>query len=179
MFDVSNILATEGLKWENEGGVTLHLLENNPKDKIFTSNEKKIVRLLESLNSLEVETMRDLTPNSWNNIDEVDIVRQIFDGGSFAILATVNEAVAGIGIVGSWLHNGDYGGSIHYLIVEKKYRGSGIGRAILDKILHIAKERDFEYIGLGHNALNDKAAKLYDSLGFKPTYISRELVLRR
>jgi len=59
--------------------------------------------------------------------------------------------------------------NIHDIIVHQNYRGKGIGRKLLEKIIEIAEERNYCKITLEVREDNLPAKKLYDDLGFKDT----------
>jgi ribosomal protein S18 acetylase RimI-like enzyme len=56
---------------------------------------------------------------------------------------------------------------IHDIAVLKEYRGLGIGRKLLEKVIEIANERDYCKVTLEVREDNEKAKHLYKSLGFK------------
>ncbi|MGP7815602.1 GNAT family N-acetyltransferase [Niallia sp. 01092] len=57
-------------------------------------------------------------------------------------------------------------GSVLSFFVEKDYRGRGIGRGLLEKVISIAKLYHIEQLLLSVVATNDNAIQLYESLGF-------------
>lgn len=58
---------------------------------------------------------------------------------------------------------------IHDIIVQKEYRGYGVGRKLMEKCITLAKERGYCKITLEVRDDNVKAKVLYESLGFKDT----------
>ena len=57
--------------------------------------------------------------------------------------------------------------NIHDIIVDQAYRGSGIGRKLMEKCVDIAKERTYCKVTLEVRSDNYPAQMLYKSLGFK------------
>jgi ribosomal protein S18 acetylase RimI-like enzyme len=57
--------------------------------------------------------------------------------------------------------------NIHDVVVLKQFRGMGIGRALLQKIIAIAQERDYCKVTLEVRDDNQNAQGLYKSLGFR------------
>lgn len=55
---------------------------------------------------------------------------------------------------------------IHDLIVYKDFRGKGLGRKLMEKLVDISKERDYCKITLEVREDNKSAQTLYQSLGF-------------
>ena len=58
--------------------------------------------------------------------------------------------------------------NIHDFAVLPGFRSRGIGRALLTEVEHRARERDCCRITLEVNDSNDRAKKLYESVGFGP-----------
>lgn len=58
---------------------------------------------------------------------------------------------------------------IHDVIVQKEYRGFGIGRKLLDKCIEISRERKYCKVTLEVRDDNALAKSLYKSLGFADT----------
>jgi ribosomal protein S18 acetylase RimI-like enzyme len=59
--------------------------------------------------------------------------------------------------------------NIHDLVVYKKYRNKGLGRAILEKIIALARERGCCKVTLEVRIDNAKAQGLYRNIGFQDT----------
>jgi ribosomal protein S18 acetylase RimI-like enzyme len=57
--------------------------------------------------------------------------------------------------------------NVHDIAVNKEFRGMGIGRKMLERVIEIAKERDYCKVTLEVRDDNDNAKHLYQSLGFK------------
>lgn len=53
------------------------------------------------------------------------------------------------------------------IVVNKKYRGMGIGTALLEAMCQTAADAGFHQIGLNVDVANPKAKKLYSNIGFK------------
>lgn len=60
---------------------------------------------------------------------------------------------------------------IAYLAVNKEYRNRGIGRLLIEKLLHIAKALHISDIKLEVETDNIPAVHLYESFGFKVTEV--------
>lgn len=58
-------------------------------------------------------------------------------------------------------------GRIEDVIIDEKYRGQGLGRGVMEKLIAIAKEKSIRLIDLTSNPKRTTARKLYESLGFE------------
>lgn len=58
-------------------------------------------------------------------------------------------------------------GRIEDIIIDEKYRGKGLGRKLLEKLISIADEKKLSHIYLTCRPERVAARKLYESLGFK------------
>lgn len=59
--------------------------------------------------------------------------------------------------------------NIHDVVILKEYRGKGLGKKLLERIIEIAEERNYCKITLEVREDNENAKKLYNKLGFKDT----------
>ena len=69
--------------------------------------------------------------------------------------------------------------SINELAVDKEFRGSGIGTALMKKIEDWALENDINIVQLNVWEFNKKAKTLYEKLGFKTIQCQMEKVLSK
>jgi ribosomal protein S18 acetylase RimI-like enzyme len=60
-----------------------------------------------------------------------------------------------------------YIGKIEDMVVDKKYRGQGLGKRLIKELLKIAKNKKISSINLTSNPERMEARKLYESMGFK------------
>ncbi len=69
-------------------------------------------------------------------------------------------------------------GFVYDIFVEKKARGKGIGKLLLEKGEDYCRKRGYNRIALMVSASNDSAIRLYNRAGFKPEqmYLAKELV---
>ncbi|WP_297464290.1 ribosomal protein S18-alanine N-acetyltransferase [Thermococcus sp.] len=71
-----------------------------------------------------------------------------------------------IGYVMAYLRP-DLEGHIMSIAVDPSYRGNGIGSALLTEVIERLINRGARYIGLEVRVSNERAIKLYESLGFR------------
>lgn len=68
-------------------------------------------------------------------------------------------------------------GYIHDLLVVESARGTGVGEALLNRAVDWLRERRMPRVVLGTAARNDKARRLFERRGFRPTMIEMTLEL--
>ncbi len=57
-------------------------------------------------------------------------------------------------------------GVVEDVIVDKNYRGQGLGRKLMNELIGIGKKENLAFITLTSNPKRESARKLYQSLGF-------------
>ena len=77
----------------------------------------------------------------------------------------------------SWKDLRDECGFIHDLVVSEAARGGGIGEALLDAAVEWLREQGMPRVVLGTAAQNDRAQRLFERRGFRPTMIEMTLEL--
>jgi ribosomal protein S18 acetylase RimI-like enzyme len=87
---------------------------------------------------------------------------------SFVLFATIEETVVGMAtcFINFSTFNIKPYLNIHDLIVMKELRGIGVGTALLNRCIAIAKERNYCKITLEVRDDNEKAQSVYRKLGF-------------
>ena len=65
---------------------------------------------------------------------------------------------------------------IHLLGVGKAYRGQGLGQAMVKIFIHVAEELGYPNMFIMVSKFNHRAKKLYESLGFQPQCLLRDLM---
>jgi len=58
-------------------------------------------------------------------------------------------------------------GSVEDVIVDKNYRGQGLGRKLMNELIEIGEKENSAFITLTSNPKREAARRLYQSLGFK------------
>jgi GNAT superfamily N-acetyltransferase len=77
----------------------------------------------------------------------------------------------------SWKDLRDECGFIHDLLVGDAARGGGIGEALLDAAIEWLREQGMPRVALGTAAQNERARRLFERRGFRPTMIEMMLEL--
>lgn len=70
-----------------------------------------------------------------------------------------------LGFAGIWVSPVDC--QITNIVVKKDSRNQGIGSILLEKLIEVAKETEFDVLGLEVSEKNIPAIKLYEKYGFK------------
>ena len=70
-----------------------------------------------------------------------------------------------LGFAGIWISPVDC--QITNIVVKKIYRNQGIGSRLLEKLIEVAKETEFDVLSLEVNEKNESAIKLYEKYGFE------------
>jgi GNAT superfamily N-acetyltransferase len=81
------------------------------------------------------------------------------------LVAWDGDQVAGAAI--NVIHEGVWG-EADDLFVRRPWRKQGLGRALIVGSLHLFKTRGLAVVGVGVNAENAPAVRLYESVGFRP-----------
>jgi len=77
----------------------------------------------------------------------------------------------------SWKDLRDECGFVHDLLVSDAARGGGIGEALLDVAIEWLRELGMPRVVLGTAAQNDRARRLFERRGFRPTMVEMTLEL--
>lgn len=77
----------------------------------------------------------------------------------------------------SWKDLRDECGYIHDLLTDDPARGRGVGEALLDAAIGWLNDRGMPRVVLGTAAKNERARKLFERRGFRPTMV--EMTLER
>lgn len=75
-----------------------------------------------------------------------------------------------IGIISVWVHPAEFGqGALMQMWVDPAARGFGIGRALVEAAVDRARELGITTLGLHVTVGNDRATRLYESMGWAVT----------
>jgi len=77
----------------------------------------------------------------------------------------------------SWKDLRDECGFVHDLVVSEAARGGGIGEALLDAAIEWLREQGMPRVVLGTAAQNNRAQRLFERRGFRPTMVEMTLEL--
>lgn len=76
-------------------------------------------------------------------------------------------SIAGIALMGTYQVISGHKGWIEDVVVDENYRGQGIGRLLVEKLLEVAREKRLSEVLLFSAPHRKAAISLYTSLGFQ------------
>ncbi len=91
-------------------------------------------------------------------------------------VATVDEWIVGHGALR--IYREERRGHIFHLIIDRQWRGQGIGRRLITAVESAGRKRGLEHFTLYVNPANDAAIKLYSKLGYQPVDTRRKNTLK-
>lgn len=139
---------------------------------------------LEEGNDLEIMKIVDMTLSDFELIKEnlisdfddfwnENILRQeLLNENRKYVVAKENNDVLGFAGVSICENEAE----LMNIVVKKNNRGSGIGKALLEKIIEILKSEKIEVLKLEVNSKNNVAFKLYSSLDFEVVRSKKKLL---
>ncbi len=77
------------------------------------------------------------------------------------------EKIVGMGTLVFLRVPGGFHARIEDVVVDEAYRGQGIGRKIMERLIALARKKKAEYVELTSRPSRIAANKLYQSIGFK------------
>ncbi len=92
-----------------------------------------------------------------------NIIARCERGLAWGLVALTEEHAVGYGQLMRWGRRGE----ISDLVVGEAWRGQGIGTAIVQRLLEIAREQGMGEVEIGAASSNPRAAALYQRLGFE------------
>ena len=120
----------------------------------------------------KVDLPEDVTAETWKRILDADVPM-------FARLAVSGRSVSGFSI--STLHPSTWTSGLNCyledLFVDPDIRGRGIGRALIDDLLSMAKQKGWSRLYWHTNAANETARRLYDRYVEADDFVRYRLVL--
>lgn len=132
------------------------------------SNSDHLTALAELTNHYMADPMGGVTP--LNKIQQLRLVDGLANHPTAEVLlAVINDKAVGLAtcfvnfstfLVKPYLY-------VHDIVVLKEYRGQGVGKAMLNKLVEISKERNYGKITLEVRDDNLVAQSIYKSFGFE------------
>lgn len=120
---------------------------------ITESLQTEVKTLFEELNAAIVQRPLETLP-----LDNEHLVLAI---------CRIDEKIAGMASMATYTVISGYKGMVEDVVVAAEYRGKGIGRALMEKLLLEAQRLQLTEVLLFSGHHREAAIKLYTSLGFK------------
>ena len=117
-----------------------------------------------------LEALRSLLPQLNPQLPELtmDRLRSVIDDPAATLLVVHDEgAVVGVAIVLVYTTPSWRKGRIEDVILDERVRGRGVGKALVQRCVDLARERGAEVVELQSNRKREIANRLYPSLGFE------------
>jgi len=103
-----------------------------------------------------------------------DVLKQGISEGNLYV--AVNEQNAAMGVMYMSM-SGSFGlPYLHLLGVGKEYRGMGLGSSLVKIFIDVAEELGYPHMFILVSKFNSRAKRLYESLGFQPQCLLRDLM---
>ena len=104
--------------------------------------------------------------------------QRVFEVSAFWISAWENNELIGFGRI---LEDGDFAFMLD-LVVHKNYQSQGIGRTMLEEMIHELKDKEYFQIALfagveDGSERSEVLMKMYEKFGFKPVKNGMELTM--
>ena len=104
--------------------------------------------------------------------------RVLLDPNQQTLVAEVYDEVVGTAVL-AVLPNLAHGGApytvVANVVVDEEYRGEGVGRALIEEAMKLAREAGAYKLTLSANTGRDGAHGFYRSLGFEETHVGFEV----
>ena len=100
------------------------------------------------------------------DITQLNLNTILADGRTLLVVALDGEILVGMAMMARYKVLSGYKGMIEDVVVSSEYRGRGIGRALMEKLLEHAKGNGLNDVLLFSGHHRTAAISLYKSLGF-------------
>lgn len=119
-----------------------------------------IIRLYKQLIPDEKSVTLNRAKEVWKSIEKEDI--------KYFVAVDEDKVVSSsfIAIIPNLRENGRPFGIIENVIVDKDYRGLGLGKAIMNRVIEYGKSKNCQYMSLQSSVHRLDAHKFYESMGF-------------
>ena len=116
-----------------------------------------------------LEALRSLLPQLNPQLPELTMekLRSVIDDPAATLLVVHDDGVVGVAIVLVYTTPSWRKGRIEDVILDEKVRGRGVGKALVQRCVDLARERGAEVVELQSNRKREIANRLYPSLGFE------------
>jgi ribosomal protein S18 acetylase RimI-like enzyme len=138
---------------------TIELINNSP-DNLTHHNLKNLIRVLEQLSCVDIP-----------DINEISKLLMCLDYGiinkKYLLVVKYEDQIIGTGSIlveDKIIHGMGKVGHVEDIVIDKKFRGLGLARQLMEKLIQIAKDKQCYKIIL---ATSDDTVQFYEKIGFK------------
>lgn len=145
------------------------------EDKYLEDVRNLLTELEEYIVSIDEDALDQVHPEYHEKMALLDL-EEVKNNNGKCFLAIENDKVIGL-VMGTIRKYDKYDyldykcpkeGEITELVVSSKYRSSGVGGALIDKLEEYFKTNDCEYVLVDVFAYNKNAISFYDKKGYHP-----------
>lgn len=138
----------------------------NDLDNVIDLASEYIIYSLSPYRDVLIEKIKEFRRKDFQNL------KNILDFEKTALYIAENEKGEFLGHILIFITPfesamGELQGYIFDLAVKQEYWGKGIGKLLIRQAEEFTKEKGLNYLTLGVSSSNQRAIKLYESLGFK------------
>lgn len=138
-----------------------------------------VIKIMNQVQNMHVEWRPDIyKPN--NNIIPIDTFKKIVNDDTLFVAEADGVVVGVIEIMFQRIENPSLVTRnvifIDSMAVDEKYRGTGIGHLLFEKVKQIKEQKHFDGIELQVNVKNKAAYEMYSKYGFTEQSINMELL---
>lgn len=112
----------------------------------------------------DYEQIKDRLKDDYDDFWTISILKKELESETAKYIVAKKENEI-LGFAGIWISPVDC--QITNIVVKRNNRKQGIGSRLLEKLIEMAKETEFEILGLEVNEKNLPAIKLYEKYGFQ------------
>ncbi len=141
-----------------------------------------IIEDLKTFTKEEADKIRELAQiigRNYKHLTDSDLQEIIESKNTFFFVARDVETSSIVGMVLLLVYRIPYVRKAYFddLVVEEKYRGKGVGSALLQKVVDTAKEKGAAYLDFSSRPRREEGNNLYEKFGFvkRETNVYRQI----
>lgn len=129
-----------------------------------------VITILSAISNSDItdfnELMHELSPTSFCNEEKLGVA--LADDNCIVLVARIDNRIVGTATL-CIMHTPEFAlGVVEAVVVMSKYRGNGIGKQLMQRLIEIARIHKLEHLHLTSNPKRIEANALYQSIGFVP-----------
>ena len=127
------------------------------------------VQLAESLSEDDFEAVERLLPqlSATGTFDRERMASMLRHDATDLLVARENGALVGMATLASFPLPTGARGHVDDVVVDERFRGRGIARALLEAVIELARRRNLRTLDLTSRPSRESAIRLYEAVGFE------------